>query len=273
MEMMGCDLHRVIYSKQVLTERHHRCFLKQILEGINYMHKSRIIHSNLRPSSFLVDRCCRLRINELDQARYIGYECQDLRFLRDEEELPDRVYARWNTAPEVLLSFRFLKYSESIDMFSIGTIFGEMLKRAPLFPGKSHSDQLKLYFQFVGYEDGQELGFSVVEEARAYLSKRCVAGKVNLTKELPNASLQALHLLDCLIQTNPTKRPVADVALLHPFLDDAETVEDYSNIPSPCDLIDPDQLFDFEVKGNYSLEEMREKIAEECQYYRLANQL
>ena len=142
---MECDLYRVICSNQVLTERHHQCFLKQILEGINYMHKCGIIHCNLRPGSFLVDRYCRLRINDLDQARYIGFEAEDLRFLRDEEELPDFVYNRWYTAPELLLSFRYLKYAESIDMFSIGAIFGEMLKRRPLFPGKSHH-QLKSLF-------------------------------------------------------------------------------------------------------------------------------
>jgi hypothetical protein len=85
--------------------------------------------------------------------------------------------------------------------------------------------------------------------------------------------LQALHLLDRFIQTNPTKRPSAEVALLHPFLDNAETVEDYSTIPSPDNLVDPNQLFDFEVKGKYSLEEMKRKIAEECEYYRLLNKL
>ena len=37
MELMDCDLHRVIQSKQPLSEKHHKCFVKQILEGIKAM--------------------------------------------------------------------------------------------------------------------------------------------------------------------------------------------------------------------------------------------
>jgi hypothetical protein len=35
---MDCDLHHIIQSKQSLTEMHHKCFAKQMLEGIRAMH-------------------------------------------------------------------------------------------------------------------------------------------------------------------------------------------------------------------------------------------
>jgi mitogen-activated protein kinase 7 len=35
---MDCDLHHIIQSKQALTEMHHKCFAKQLLEGIKAMH-------------------------------------------------------------------------------------------------------------------------------------------------------------------------------------------------------------------------------------------
>jgi len=38
MELMDCDLHRVIQSKQELTEAHIKCFAKQLLEGIKALH-------------------------------------------------------------------------------------------------------------------------------------------------------------------------------------------------------------------------------------------
>jgi serine/threonine protein kinase len=37
-KLMDCDLHQIIQSKQPLSEMHHKCFLKQILEGIKAMH-------------------------------------------------------------------------------------------------------------------------------------------------------------------------------------------------------------------------------------------
>jgi serine/threonine protein kinase len=38
MELMDCDLHRIIQSKQTLTDQHFKCFTKQLLEGIKAMH-------------------------------------------------------------------------------------------------------------------------------------------------------------------------------------------------------------------------------------------
>jgi len=38
MELMDCDLHRIIQSKQTLTEAHYKCFTRQMLEGIKAMH-------------------------------------------------------------------------------------------------------------------------------------------------------------------------------------------------------------------------------------------
>jgi serine/threonine protein kinase len=35
---MDCDLHRIIQSKQPLTDLHFKCFAKQMLEGIKAMH-------------------------------------------------------------------------------------------------------------------------------------------------------------------------------------------------------------------------------------------
>jgi len=37
-QLMDCDLHRIIQSKQSLTDMHFKCFAKQMLEGINAMH-------------------------------------------------------------------------------------------------------------------------------------------------------------------------------------------------------------------------------------------
>lgn len=39
MELMDCDLHRIIQSKQTLTDQHYKCFAKQMLEGVKAMHQ------------------------------------------------------------------------------------------------------------------------------------------------------------------------------------------------------------------------------------------
>ena len=69
-----------------------------------------------------------------------------LRKMRMSKELTKHVVTRWYRAPEVILMNEF--YSYSIDMWSVGCIFAELLSmmeanfpdafsRVPLFPGKS----------------------------------------------------------------------------------------------------------------------------------------
>ena len=47
---------RVIEDEFVLTERACRVFVKQILEGVNYIHRQGIIHLDLKVSYILYER-------------------------------------------------------------------------------------------------------------------------------------------------------------------------------------------------------------------------
>lgn len=79
---METDLHRVIYSKQDLTEDHIQYFIYQVLRGLLYMHSANIIHRDLKPSNLLLvllpvtqNKSCDLKICDLGLAR--GYEDED----------------------------------------------------------------------------------------------------------------------------------------------------------------------------------------------------
>lgn len=54
----------------------------------------------------------------------------------------------WYRAPDVLLGSR--NYTTSIDLWSIGCIFAEMVSGRPLFPGKNNEDQLLRIFKLLG---------------------------------------------------------------------------------------------------------------------------
>lgn len=53
-ELMETDLHRVIYSKQDLSEDHIQYFIYQVLRGLLYVHSANIIHRDLKPSNLLL---------------------------------------------------------------------------------------------------------------------------------------------------------------------------------------------------------------------------
>ena len=50
MDLMDTDLHRVIYSKNNLTDAHIQYFVYQILRGIKYIHSANDVHFDLKPA-------------------------------------------------------------------------------------------------------------------------------------------------------------------------------------------------------------------------------
>lgn len=65
------DRFRVITSKQQLTPKHFKCFMKQILEGIKAMHSVGVFHRDLKPGNILVSKDCQLRITDFGLARFM----------------------------------------------------------------------------------------------------------------------------------------------------------------------------------------------------------
>lgn len=63
-DLMESDLHKIIYSKQDLSEEHVRYFLYQLLRGLKYIHSASVIHRDLKPSNLLVNEDCQLKIGD-----------------------------------------------------------------------------------------------------------------------------------------------------------------------------------------------------------------
>eukprot|EP01031_Cornospumella_fuschlensis_P026251 gene26251-31711_t len=207
MELMDCDLHRVIQSKQPLSEKHFKCFIKQILEGIKAMHSIGVFHRDLKPGNILVSKDCQVRITDFGLARFM--DDTTLSGQNDLNPMTEYVVTRWYRPPELLLSPN-RPYSQAIDLWSIGCILAELIRRKPLFPGKSHAHQVTLVFEVMGYNSPQDLGFPVTSEALSFLDKRCKFRKQPLSKVVPDCSAEAMELLEALLTVSPDARPSAE---------------------------------------------------------------
>jgi len=101
-----------------------KSYLMQLLLGLEFCHSRSVIHRDLKPQNLLIDRDGNLKIADFGLARAFS--------------LPFRTYTHevvtlWYRAPEVLLGQR--RYALPVDMWSVGTIFAEMSKVRPLWPG------------------------------------------------------------------------------------------------------------------------------------------
>lgn len=218
-DLMDTDLHQIIRSKQALSDDHVQYFLYQILRGLKYMHSANILHRDLKPGNLLVNANCDLRICDLGLARVM--DPADV--LRD---MTEYVITRWYRPPELLLSCP--GYTKSIDVWSVGCILAELLTRLPLFPGKNHVDQLNLITSLVGTPNEQEMSLITNEQALKFMKSMPPKPRCNLASRFPNATPEAVDLLDKMLQFDPRKRITVNQALAHPYL---STYHDPDNEP------------------------------------------
>ena len=124
MELMDCDLHRIIQSKQELSDAHVKCFARQLLEGIKALHSIGVFHRDIKPGNILVSKDCQLRITDFGLARFMDETTLNGENTRN--PMTEYVVTRWYRCPELLLS-PSIPYSAAVDIWSIGCILGNQV--------------------------------------------------------------------------------------------------------------------------------------------------
>jgi hypothetical protein len=110
-----------------------------------------------------------------------------------------------------------LQYTKTIDVWSIGCIFAEILSGKPLFPGRNVVHQLELITDLLGTPSAEEIAKVRNEKARRFLSQMKPKAPVPFATRFPRAHPSAVRLLERLLSFDPNRRCVARVArcLLH----------------------------------------------------------
>ena len=93
-DLMETDLHRVIYSRQELTDDHIQYFIYQILRGVLYMHSANIIHRDLKPANILANKNCDLKICDLGLGRAEVYDWEEMELLDKQNKLVKKIRRR-----------------------------------------------------------------------------------------------------------------------------------------------------------------------------------
>ena len=209
-----------------------------------------------------------------------------LKFLKNQKKeqiLSVHVVSRWYRAPELILIET--NYTSSIDVWSVGCIFGELMMmikenaktfmdRTPLFPGQScfplsppgskkvkvnefgfpneKADQLNIIFDVIGSPDEESMGFVSDPNAVLYLKSlsQKKKNKINFKAKFPGSSEESLDLLQKMLIFDPKKRITVQQSLEHPFF---KNIRD----PSKEEEATFNLEFEFEDDNNLTIEKLR----------------
>ncbi|KAL2456584.1 Protein kinase superfamily protein [Abeliophyllum distichum] len=242
-EYMEHDLAGLLASPKVkFTEPQIKCYMQQMLRGLEHCHNHGILHRDIKGSNLLVDNNGILKIGDFGLANFFEPD--------QKQPLTSRVVTLWYRAPELLLGAT--EYGVAIDMWSAGCILAELFAGKPIMPGRTEVEQMHKIFKLCGSPSEKYWKKSKLPHATSFKPQhpytRCVA---DTFKDFPSS---ALTLVDILLSVEPEDRGTASSALKSEF---------FTTKPLPCDpsrlpKYSPSKEYDAKIRD----EEARRRKAE-----------
>jgi len=210
-EYLDLDLKKMMDEKKRkgdnLSSEAIKSFLFQLLQGIAFCHEQRVLHRDLKPQNLLINRKGELKLADFGLARSFGIPVRSK---------SHEVVTLWYRAPDVLMGST--KYSSSIDIWSTGCIFAEMVTSKPLFPGKNNQDQLQQIFKVLGTPN--EKDWPGMKSLPEFDPNWVAYPMLKLQTTVPGLDVDGYDLLNDMLQYDPAKRITAKDAIKHPYFKD-----------------------------------------------------
>ncbi|KAL2242877.1 probable serine/threonine-protein kinase At1g54610 isoform X4 [Sesamum indicum] len=236
-EYMEHDLAGLTAMQSVkFTEPEVKCYMKQLLSGLEHCHNNGVLHRDIKCSNLLIDNEGVLKIADFGLASFFDPE--------HKKPMTSRVVTLWYRPPELLLGDTY--YGVGVDLWSAGCILAELLAGKPILRGRTEVEQLHKIFKLCGSPTEEYWKKSRLPNATLYKPqqpyKRCI---MESFKEFPQSSL---GLIDTLLSIDPDARGSATAALNSEFF----TTEPYACEPSSLPKFPPSKEMDIKLRDEES---------------------
>ncbi|XP_057419546.1 probable serine/threonine-protein kinase At1g54610 isoform X1 [Lotus japonicus] len=214
------------------TEAQVKCYMQQLLHGLDHCHDRGVLHRDIKGSNLLIDNNGMLKIADFGLASF--FDPNKI------QPLTSRVVTLWYRPPELLLGATY--YGTAVDLWSTGCILAELYAGKPIMPGRTEVEQLHKIFKLCGSPSEDYWRKSKLPHATIFKPqqpyRRCVA---ETFKDFP---APAIELIKTLLSIDPTDRGTSASALKSEF---------FSTKPLPCDpsslpKYPPSKEFDAKVR-------------------------
>ena len=211
-EFMEKDLLNLMksYEPNRLPESKIKDIIYQTLLGLSYMHKYGFFHRDLKPENLLLvgDK---IKIADFGLAREI----------RSIPPYTEYVSTRYYRAPECIL--KSTNYNSPIDIWALGCVMAEMyLHPQPLFYGANEKEVLFRICSILGTPT-YDIWPEGLQQANYVGIKFPNSNKTDLESIIPNASPEAIDLMNQMLKWDPNHRATASSLLNHPFFEKYKT--------------------------------------------------
>ena len=142
MEMMTGDLQKTMEQSgrsSPFPQAELKSMLHQILSATEHIHDKWILHRDLKTSNILVHETGKICLCDFGLAR---------KYQLPLRAMTQTVITLWYRPVELLFGQNV--YGPEVDMWSIGCIFGELLKKEAMMQGQGEIDQIDKIFKMVG---------------------------------------------------------------------------------------------------------------------------
>uniref|UniRef100_A0A8C6UDR4 cyclin-dependent kinase n=1 Tax=Neogobius melanostomus TaxID=47308 RepID=A0A8C6UDR4_9GOBI len=167
----------------IMSMHNVKIFLFQILRGLSYCHKRKVLHRDLKPQNLLINDRGELKLADF------GEMCIENKYLK-------------------LMIFSVFR--------GVGCIFYEMAAGRPLFPGSTVEDELHLIFRLLGTPTEENWpGISSIEEFKTHNFPKYKPQLI--INHAPRLDGEGIELLLSFLKYESKKRISAEDAMKHSY--------------------------------------------------------
>ena len=184
-----------------------KLYMYQLFRSVAYIHSQGICHRDIKPDNLLLDKESGiLKLCDFGSAKEL------VKGERNVSYICSRLYR----APELL--FGSVDYTDTVDLWSTGCVFGELIIGKPLFSGVTAVDQLVEIIRILGTPTPAQIKAMNPNYAEFEYPQIKSRSWTKVFRE--RASYEAIDLVSKLLEYTPASRMTPLQACAHVFFDE-----------------------------------------------------